>query len=98
MACGTLLDAFDRVVVRIQNTSPREQALASDYRAHRSPQLAEDAARDLLQATYSVEGKDTDFNRIEVRSRSNEPIQRYDFFVRSTATAEKLSAQAGHER
>jgi GTP cyclohydrolase FolE2 len=98
LSYGRLLNAFDRVVFRTQNTLPREQELALVYRAHRCPQFAEDAVRDLLRATYSVVCKDTGFNRIEVHSRSIESIHNHDIFVRSTATAEELSARAGGER
>jgi GTP cyclohydrolase FolE2 len=95
---GKLLDAFDRVIFRTQNTLPREQELALVYRAHRSPQFIEDAARDLLRATYSVVGKDPGCRTIEVCLRSMESIHSYDIFVRSIATAEELCARVGGER
>ncbi len=49
-----LLAVVDRVVVRSQNTLPRDLELMAVHRAHREPQFVEDILRDLLAAGHRL--------------------------------------------
>lgn len=74
----TLLDAIDAVVVRSQNTLPREFELLNVYRAHARPQFLEDTLRDLLFAIYQTIGPLNTEATIRVESSSLESIHDFD--------------------
>lgn len=73
-----LLSCIDSVVVRSQNTLPREFELLSVYRAHAHPQFLEDVLRDLLLAVYRVLPAISRDGSILVRSSSMESIHDFD--------------------
>lgn len=74
----TLLNCIDAVVVRSQNTLPREFELLNVYRAHAEPQFLEDVLRDLMLALYrEVRGDDPEVT-IRIESKSMESIHDFD--------------------
>ncbi len=73
-----LLASIDRVVVRCQNTLPRELELLAVHRAHREPQFLEDALRELLRAVFELLGRDHPSATIHVRATSMESIHDFD--------------------
>ncbi len=73
-----LLAAIDAVVVRSQNTLPREFELLNVHRAHAEPQFLEDVLRDLLRAVYSVVRPISARGGIEISSISLESIHDFD--------------------
>lgn len=75
---SVLLDAIDSVVVRSQNTLPREFELLNVYRAHVQPQFLEDTLRDLLYALYQVIGPNALEAGIRIESSSFESIHDFD--------------------
>jgi GTP cyclohydrolase FolE2 len=73
-----LLSCIDSVVVRSQNTLPREFELLNVYRAHAHPQFLEDVLRDLLLAVYRLLPRGSPDGSIMVRSSSLESIHDFD--------------------
>lgn len=83
-----VLAALDAVLVRTMNTLPRGSELLLVYRAHRSPQFVEDAARDAAWVVYRTL-ESSPFNSIEADSRSSESIHDFDLAARVYLTAEE---------
>ncbi len=73
-----LLGAIDAVVVRSQNTLPREFELLNVYRSHAGPQFLEDVLRELLRAIYNVVRPLSSEGEIEISSVSMESIHDFD--------------------
>jgi GTP cyclohydrolase FolE2 len=78
IALDALLDAIDGVVVRSQNTLPREAELAAVHRAHAKPQFLEDALRDLLRALYELLRHRRPDGTITIEATSMESIHDFD--------------------
>ena len=75
---AALLDAIDAVVVRSQNTLPRELELLAVHRAHAKPQFLEDVLRDLLRAIYEVVRQRDPTSTIKIEATSMESIHDFD--------------------
>ena len=73
-----LLGAIDAVVIRSQNTLPREFELLNVYRSHAEPQFLEDVLRELLRAIYTVVRPLSSKGEIEISSVSMESIHDFD--------------------
>lgn len=73
-----LLTCVDGVVVRSQNTLPRDLELLNVFRAHAEAQFVEDALRDLLLAVYQVVRRRTAEGSISIKSISFESIHDFD--------------------
>lgn len=78
VALPDMLAAIDRVIVRCQNTLPRELELQTVHRAHRAPQFLEDALRGLLFAVYELVGREHPSATIHIRATSLESIHNFD--------------------
>ena len=78
LSLSELLGRIDDVVVRSQNTLPRELELLNVYRAHARPQFLEDAVRDLLVAVYRLVRDRSPEATIQVKSVSMESIHDFD--------------------
>jgi GTP cyclohydrolase-4 len=76
-ALPELLSSIDAVVVRNQNTLPREFELLNVHRAHAQPQFLEDVLRDLMLAIYRLVRPHSPEGVIQIRSDSMESI--HDF-------------------
>ncbi len=74
----SLLACVDHVVVRSQNTLPREFELLNVYRAHAKPQFLEDALRELTYGVYKLVGRDNPNVTLRIRSSSMESIHDFD--------------------
>lgn len=75
---ATLLDCIDSVVVRCQNTMPREYELLTVYKAHHKPQFLEDVLRELSASLARLlEGNDPE-TRVRITSISMESIHDFD--------------------
>ncbi len=73
-----LLAAADRVVVRCQNTLPRDAELLAVHRAHREPRFVEDVLRDLLAAVYELIRHEHRAAIIRIDATSLESIHDFD--------------------
>jgi GTP cyclohydrolase IV len=73
-----LLDSIDEVVVRSQNTLPRELELLAVRRAHANPQFLEDALRDLLRSVYRRIETSHATSTIAIDATSVESIHDFD--------------------
>jgi len=75
-----LLACIDEIVVRSQNTLPREFELLNVHRAHAQPQFLEDVLRDLLPGLHRLVRKCSPQSggRIEIKSASMESIHDFD--------------------
>jgi GTP cyclohydrolase-4 len=86
MICGVsepptvseLLACVDEIVVRSQNTLPREFELLNVHRAHAQPQFLEDVLRDLLPGIHRLVRKRSAEGRILIKSASMESIHDFD--------------------
>ena len=87
-----LLECIDAIVVRCQNTLPREFELLTVYRAHKNPQFLEDTLRDMLYATYYLIGKDFPESTIHIQSSSMESIHDFDISGEVTYSVQDLHA------
>lgn len=87
-----LLETVDRVVVRCQNTLPREFELMTVYRAHKEPQFLEDALRQMLQAIYHLLRTDFPESRIHIQASSMESIHDFDIQGEISYTMNELRA------
>ena len=85
-----LLATVDRVVVRCQNTLPRDLELLAVHRAHREPQFVEDVLRDLLAAVHqSIRDGHPDAT-IRIRATSFESIHDFDLDGEVVASVREL--------
>ena len=75
---ATLLDCIDSVVVRCQNTMPREYELLTVYKAHHKPQFLEDVLRELSVAIAGLLHGNSPETRVRVTSISMESIHDFD--------------------
>jgi GTP cyclohydrolase FolE2 len=75
---SALLSCIDGVVVRSQNTLPREFELLNVYRAHARPQFLEDALRDLLVGVYRLLPKPSAEGALLIQTVSMESIHDFD--------------------
>jgi GTP cyclohydrolase IV len=73
-----LLAVVDRVVVRCQNTLPRDQELMAVHRAHVEPQFLEDVLRHLLAAVHQLIRAEHPDATIRIRATSMESIHDFD--------------------
>jgi GTP cyclohydrolase FolE2 len=73
-----LLACIDAIVVRSQNTLPRDLELLNVYRAHARAQFVEDALRDLLLGLYQVVRMRSAEGAISIKSISFESIHDFD--------------------
>ena len=73
-----LLACIDAIVVRSQNTLPRDLELLNVFRAHAAAQFIEDALRDLLLGLYQVVRKRSAEGAISIQSISFESIHDFD--------------------
>lgn len=74
----TLLKCIDSVVVRCQNTMPRELELLTVYRAHKKPQFLEDVLRDLLESLHQELKGQPEGAKVRIQSLSMESIHDFD--------------------
>jgi GTP cyclohydrolase FolE2 len=72
------LACIDAVVVRNQNTLPREFELLSVHRAHAKPQFLEDVLRDLMRALHGLVRNRAPEATIRIEARSMESIHDFD--------------------
>lgn len=73
-----LLACIDGIVVRTQNTLPRELELLNVFRAHAQAQFVEDALRDLLLGIYRLVRERSSEGAISIKSISMESIHDFD--------------------
>lgn len=73
-----LLNCIDGVVVRSQNTMPREFELLTVFKAHQKAQFLEDVLRDLLVACRELLRDQTPKTILQIRSVSYESIHDFD--------------------
>lgn len=73
-----LLACIDPVVVRNQNTLPREFELLNVHRAHAEPQFLEDVLRDLTRAVHRLVREKAPEGKIRIQSVSLESIHDFD--------------------
>jgi GTP cyclohydrolase FolE2 len=73
-----LLSCIDGILVRCQNTLPRELELSNVYRAHVRSQFIEDALRDLLVGIYRLARPRSTSGTIAIASTSMESIHDFD--------------------
>jgi GTP cyclohydrolase-4 len=73
-----LLSSIDAVVVRNQNTLPREFELLNVHRAHAQPQFLEDVLRNLMLAVYRLVRPHSERGEIRIESVSMESIHDFD--------------------
>lgn len=73
-----LLAAIDAVVVRNQNTLPREFELLNVHRAHAQPQFLEDVLRNLMLALYRLVRPQNATGELRIASVSMESIHDFD--------------------
>jgi GTP cyclohydrolase IV len=85
-----LLAVVDRVVVRSQNTLPRDLELLAVHRAHREPQFVEDVLRDLLAAVHRLIGAEHPDATIRIRTTSLESIHDFDLDGEIVASVREL--------
>jgi GTP cyclohydrolase FolE2 len=85
-----LLDVVDRVVVRSQNTLPRDLELMAVHRAHREPQFVEDILRDLLAAVHRLIADEHPDATIRIRATSLESIHDFDLDGEIVASVREL--------
>ena len=78
VALSELLSCIDGVVVRSQNTLPREFELLNVYRAHARPQFLEDALRDLLVGVYRLLRRPSAEGALLIKTTSMESIHDFD--------------------
>jgi GTP cyclohydrolase FolE2 len=74
----TLLKCIDSVVVRCQNTMPRELELLTVYQAHKKPQFLEDVLRDLLESLHQELKGQPEGAKVRIQSLSMESIHDFD--------------------
>lgn len=91
-----LLACIDAVVVRSQNTLPREFELLNVHRAHAQPQFLEDALRDLMRAFYRLLRADSPEARIRIESVSMESIHDFDMEGKIAYAVRDLDQLLGH--
>ncbi len=75
---ATLLDCIDSVVVRCQNTMPREYELLTVYKAHHKPQFLEDVLRELSVSIAGLLHGNSPETRVRATSISMESIHDFD--------------------
>ena len=75
---GDLIDLIDSVVVRCQNTMPREYELLTVYKAHHKPQFLEDVLRELSAALTRLLAGNPPETRVRITSVSMESIHDFD--------------------
>lgn len=85
-----LLAVVDRVVVRCQNTLPRDLELMAVHRAHREPQFVEDVLRHLVAAVHRVIRDEHPDATIRVRATSLESIHDFDLDGEIVASVREL--------
>jgi len=73
-----LLEVLDTIIVRTQNTLPREYELLNVYRAHEQPQFVEDVVRQILMGVYNLFKETFPESSVKVSSLSMESIHDYD--------------------
>lgn len=73
-----LVACLDQVVVRSQNTLPREFELLNVHRSHAKPQFLEDVVRELTYGVYKLIARDYPKATIRIRSSSMESIHDFD--------------------
>jgi len=78
LSIPTLLNCIDTVVVRCQNTMPRDLELLTVYQAHRKPQFLEDVLRDLLKSLYTEFQDEPERAKVRIQSLSMESIHDFD--------------------
>jgi len=87
-----VLECVDAVIVRCQNTLPREFELLTVYRAHKTPQFLEDTLRDMLHAIYCLIGSDFPESTIRIQASSMESIHDFDIAGEITYSVQELHA------
>jgi|LauGreDrversion2_6_1035139.scaffolds.fasta_scaffold08977_2 GTP cyclohydrolase FolE2 len=73
-----LLDVIDSVVVRCQNTMPREYELLTVYKAHHKPQFLEDVLREISAQLFRLLAGNPPQTRVSIKSVSMESIHDFD--------------------
>lgn len=73
-----LVACIDQMVVRSQNTLPREFELLNVHRSHAKPQFLEDVIRELTHSVYKLIGLDHPAATIRIHSVSMESIHDFD--------------------
>ena len=91
VALVDLLGAIDQVVVRSQNTLPREFELLAVHRAHANPQFLEDALRDLLQTIHREIRAGHATSTITIEATSMESIHDFDISGSITYSVAELN-------
>ena len=87
-----LLETVDKIIVRTQNTLPREYELLNVYRAHEEPQFMEDVVRQILMGIYSLFKETFPESTIKVSSLSMESIHDYDIISEIEVSIEEISS------
>lgn len=90
LSIADLLQAVDQVVVRTQNTLPRDAELLAVFAAHARAQFVEDVVRDLVRAVWLRLPDALDSTTIAVESRSEESIHDFDLVASTRHTAGDL--------
>jgi GTP cyclohydrolase FolE2 len=86
-----ILDVLDGVLVRVQNTLPREHELALVYRAHRDPQFVEDVVRSVMAGIFKLMKSDNQDTTIKVDSVGQESIHGFDIHAATSSTVSELA-------
>lgn len=94
-ALGKLLDCIDSVVVRCQNTMPREYELLTVHKAHHKPQFLEDVLRELSSALTHLLAGNPGSTRIRITSISMESIHDFDLDGEIDHSLAELQAMLG---
>jgi GTP cyclohydrolase FolE2 len=92
-----LLACIDDVVIRSQNTLPREDELLNVFRAHQRAQFLEDILRDLIAAVYMLVRARAREGRLAVRSTSMESIHDFDLEGQIAYSLSELRQMIGAE-
>lgn len=85
-----LLACIDPIIVRCQNTLPREFELLTVHQAHVKPQFLEDALRDLLHGVYELIRSPNPGAAIRIRAVSMESIHDFDITGEVSASVAEL--------
>ena len=90
-ALPVLLARIDQVIVRCQNTLPREFELLTVHQAHMKAQFLEDALRDLLHGVFELIRGSHPGAAIRIRATSMESIHDFDITGEVSATVAELA-------
>jgi len=86
-----LLETLDKIVVRTQNTLPREYELLNVYRAHENPQFMEDVVRHVLMGVYRLFKETFPESTIKVSCLSMESIHDYDIISETEISIREMN-------